>query len=299
MRRGIVLGALLALGGLVAVKAQPPAANAPKVIDVEKVKDNLYVLRGANGGGNTAVFLTATGVVVVDAKNPGWGKPILDKIKELTPKPVTMLINTHTHGDHVSGNVEFPATIDFVAQENTKANMEKMPIFKEHNGVGMTKRTFKDKMTIGKGADQIDLYYFGPGHTNGDAWVVFPALRIVHAGDIFAGKSVPLIDAANGGSMLGISDTLMKAHNGIKNVDAIINGHTPAQTTWADLKEYADFNKELVAWMQSELKAGKTPEAAAAEWKLPEKYTGYAPTVGANFGGLAGRIQALANEMKK
>jgi len=299
MRRGIVLGALLALGGLVAVKAQPPAANAPKVIEVEKVKDNLYVLRGANGGGNTAVFLTAAGVVVVDAKNPGWGKPILDKIKELTPKPVTTLINTHTHGDHVSGNVEFPATIDFVAQENTKTNMEKMPIFKEHNGVGMAKRTFKDKMTIGKGADQIDLYYFGPGHTNGDAWVVFPALRIVHAGDIFASKSVPLIDAANGGSMLGISDTLMKAHNGIKNVDAIINGHTPAQTTWADLKEYADFNKELVAWMQSELKAGKTPEAAAAEWKLPEKYTGYAPTVGANFGGLAGRIQALANEMKK
>jgi glyoxylase-like metal-dependent hydrolase (beta-lactamase superfamily II) len=299
MRRGIVLGALLALGGLVAVKAQPPAANAPKVIEVEKVKDNLYVLRGANGGGNTAVFLTAAGVVVVDAKNPGWGKPILDKIKELTPKPVTTLINTHTHGDHVSGNVEFPATIDFVAQENTKTNMEKMPIFKEHNGVGMAKRTFKDKMTIGKGADQIDLYYFGPGHTNGDAWVVFPALRIVHAGDIFASKSVPLIDAANGGSMLGISDTLMKAHNGIKNVDAIINGHTPAQTTWADLKEYADFNKELVAWMQSELKAGKTPEAAAAEWKLPEKYKGYAPTVGANFGGLAGRIQALANEMKK
>ena len=298
MKRGIVLGALIVVGALsLGVKAyQPPAADAPKVVDVEKVKDNLYVLRG--GGGNTAVFLTANGVVVVDAKNPGWGTPILNKIKELTPKPITMLINTHTHGDHVSGNVEFPATIDFVAQENTKANMEKMPIFKEHNGVGMTKHTFKDKMTIGKGADQIDLYYFGPGHTNGDAWVVFPALRIVHSGDIFAGKSVPLIDEANGGSMMHISETLMKAHDGIKNVDAIINGHTPAQTTWADLKEYSEFNKELVAWMQAELKAGKTPEAAAAEWKLPEKYKGYAPTVGALFGGMAGRIATLQKEMK-
>src|SRR3954452_7215783 len=208
MRRGLILGMLLALGGLAAVKAQPPAADAPKVIEAEKVKDNLYVLRG--GGGNTAVFLTASGVVVVDAKNPGWGKPILDKIKELTPKPVTMLINTHTHGDHVSGNVEFPATIDFVAQENTKANMEKMPIFKEHNGVGMAKRTFKDKMTIGTGADQIDLYYFGPGHTNGDAWVVFPALHVVHAGDIFASKGIPLVDGANGGSVLQYPDTVMK-----------------------------------------------------------------------------------------
>ena len=299
MKRGIVFGALILIGALsLGVKAyQPPAADAPKVVDVEKVKDNLYVLRG--GGGNTAVFLTATGVVVVDAKNPGWGKPILDKIKTLTPKPVTMLINTHTHGDHVSGNVEFPATIDFVAQENTKVNMEKMPIFKEHGGVGMAKRTFKDKMTIGKGADQIDLYYFGPGHTNGDAWVVFPALRIVHSGDIFASKSVPLIDEANGGSMMHISETLMKAHDGIKNVDAIINGHTPAQTTWADLKEYSEFNKDLVAWMTTELKAGKTPEAAAAEWKLPEKYKGYAPTVGALFGGLAGRIATLQKEMAK
>src|SRR6185503_8764440 len=160
MRRGIVLGVLLAAGALAVVKAQPPDPNAPKVVDVDKVKDNLYVLKG--GGGNTAVFVTASGVTVVDAKNPGWGTPILDKIKTLTDKPVTMLINTHTHGDHVSGNVEFPATVD---------------IFKQNNNRGMAKRTFKDKMTLGKGADQIDLYYFGPGHTNGDAIVVFPALR--------------------------------------------------------------------------------------------------------------------------
>ena len=187
MRRTVVLGLVLALGGFAAVKAQQSPANAPKVIEVEKVKDNLYVLRG--GGGNTAVFITATGVVVVDAKNPGWGQPILDKIKGITTKPVTTFINTHTHGDHVSGNVEFPATVDVIAQENTKANMEKMQIFKDHNNAGMAKKTFKDKMTLGKGADEIDLYYFGRGHTNGDAFVVFPALRVAHAGDIFAGKS--------------------------------------------------------------------------------------------------------------
>jgi len=299
MKRAMVLGVLLTVGALAAVKAQQPAANAPKVIEVEKVKDNLFVLRGANGGGNTAVFLTANGVTVVDAKNPGWGKPILDKIKELTPKPVTMLINTHTHGDHVSGNVEFPATIDFVAQENTKANMEKMPIFKEHNGVGLIKKSFKDKMTIGKGADQIDLYYFGPGHTNGDAWVVFPALRTVHAGDIFASKALPLVDADNGGSVLHYPETLRKAYNGIKNVDTVINGHTPAQTTFADLKEFADFNQDFLTWAQGAVKSGKTPQDAAAEWKVPEKYKGYSPTVAALFGGLPGRLERLQAEMKK
>ena len=295
MRRAAVLIGMMVVGGLAAALAQQPA-DAPKVVDVEKVKDNLFVLRG--GGGNTAVFVMANGVAVVDAKNPGWGRPILDKIKELTPKPVTLLINTHTHGDHVSGNVEFPASVDVVVQENTKTNMEKMPISKEHNNAGMAKRTFKERMTIGKGPDQIDLYYFGPGHTNGDAWIVFPALRIVHSGDIFAGKSVPLIDTANGGSMRQISDTLTKAHDGIKGVDTIINGHTPAQTTWPDLKEYAEFNKDLVAWMQAGLKQGKTPEQLAAEWKVPEKYQGYSSTVSALMGGMAGRIQALQKEMQ-
>ncbi len=88
--------------------------------------------------------------------------------------------------------------------------------------------------------------------------------------------------------MLHISETLTKAHDGIKNVDIIINGHTPANTTWADLKEYAEFNKDLVAWMQAELKAGKTPAQAAAEWKLPAKYQGYGTNTGGLFGGSAG-----------
>ena len=96
---------------------------------------------------------------------------------------MTTLINTHTHGDHVSGNVDFPATVDIVVQENTKTNMEKMEIFKTNANRGMAKRTFKDRMTVGTGADQIELMYFGRAHTNGDAWVVFPSLRVVHAGD--------------------------------------------------------------------------------------------------------------------
>lgn len=295
MRRVLVLGLLAAVGGLVTVMAQP-AAEAPKVVDVERVKDNLFVLRG--GGGNTAVFVMADGVAVVDAKNPGWGRPILEAIAKLTPKPVTLLINTHTHGDHVSGNVEFPASVEVVVHENTRTNMQKMPIFKEHGGTGLPRRTFTDQLTIGSGADRIDLRYFGPGHTNGDAWIVFPAHRIVHSGDIFAGKSVPLIDTANGGSMRRIPETLNKAYLGLSDVDTIINGHMPAQTTREDLREFAEFNRELVAWMEAGLKAGKTPEQLAAEWTVPAKYKGYSPTVSALMGGMAGRIRALQGELR-
>jgi glyoxylase-like metal-dependent hydrolase (beta-lactamase superfamily II) len=300
MTRVRILCILITIGAAsLAARAvqQPPQQQGPMVVEVDKVKDNLYVLKG--GGGNTAVFITANGVVVVDAKNPGWGKPILDKVKELTPKPITTLINTHTHADHVSGNVEFPATIEVVTQENTKANMEKMDIFKQNNGRGIAGKTFKDKMTLMNGADQIDLYYFGPGHTNGDAIVVFPALRTAHIGDLFAGKSLPLVDADNGGSVLRYPETLNKVLGGIKNVDTLINGHMPATTTWADLKTFAEFNQDFLTWAQGALKSGKTPEQAAAGWKVPEKYAGYSSTVSPLFGGVAGRLQRLAEETKK
>jgi cyclase len=287
MRRSIVLGTLMAAGAFsLAVSAYqaPPSPPAPKVVEVEKIKDNLFMLKG--GGGNTAVFVGTTGVVVVDTKLPGWGQPILDKVKELTPKPVTTIINTHTHGDHVSGNVEFPATVDIVTQENTKANMEKMAtptgipagtmpnVFQASGGKGMPKRTFKDTMTLDKGADRIDLYYFGRGHTNGDAFVVFPALRVMHAGDVFARKGPPLLDANNGGSGVAIGDTLARAAAGIKAVDTVITGHSTLMT-WADLQEYARFNQDFLEWVRAEMKAGKTAEAAAAEYKIPEKYAGY------------------------
>ena len=291
MKRGLVLSVLIGVGVLsmvvVAQQAGGGGQQAPRVVEVEKLKDNLFVLKG--GGGNTAVFITSTGVVVVDAKNPGWGQPILDNIKKLTDKPITTLINTHTHGDHVSGNVEFPATVDIIVHENTKANMAKMipnstaadqkppaqTIFQANNGRGLPKRTFKDKMTLFKGADEVDLYYFGRGHTNGDAWVLFPSLRTVHAGDIFSGKNLPLLDANNGGSAALIADTLQKGRDGLKNIDTIITGHS-TQMSVADLTEYIAFNREFFNGMRAAKKAGKSIDEAAAEWKLPAKYTGYA-----------------------
>jgi glyoxylase-like metal-dependent hydrolase (beta-lactamase superfamily II) len=283
MTRRFVLGALLAAGILSLTVAAYQAPPAPMVVEVEKLKDNLFMLKG--GGGNTAVFITANGVVVVDTKNPGWGQPIIAKIKELTNKPVTTIVNTHTHGDHVSGNVEFPATVDIVVQENTRANMVKMipatgqppapNIFEGKNGLGTAKRTFKDRMTIGSGNDRVELYYFGRGHTNGDAWVVFPSARVAHAGDIFSGKNLPLIDANNGGSGVDIGNTLAKAADGIPNVDSFITGHSTVMSV-ADLREYAQFNRDFLADVQSGISAGKSPDAIASGWKINGKYKGYA-----------------------
>ena len=291
MRRVVVLGVLVAVGALSMGLAALQRGGGQQEIGVTQVRDNLYLLSG--GGGNTAAFITSDAVVVVDAKNPGWGQPILDKIRELTPKPVTMLINTHTHGDHVGGNKEFPATVDVIVQENTRANMQRMDVPSD--------RAFADRMTIGSGADAVELYYFGPGHTNGDAFVVFPALRTVHTGDIFARKGVPLVDPNNGGSVLHYAESVGKAYAGIANVDTIIAGHSPEPLEWADLAMFVEFNQDFLAWAQAQLRAGNTPEQAAEAWTLPEKYAaaGYSANVSGLFGGLAGRVQRLAEEMRE
>jgi cyclase len=285
MKRGFILGSLVIVGALLAALGAGNGqggilqTSSPKYIQVDKIKDNLYVLRG--GGGNTAALITTDGVVLVDTKLPGWGKPILDELKEITDKPVTTIINTHTHFDHVSGNIEFPATVDMVTHENTAKLMREMrpvtggpaqkDVFKENNGRGLPKRTFKDRMTLGKGNERVELYYFGRAHTGGDAWVVFPALGVLHAGDVFAIKSIPLIDANNGGSGVDYPQTIAKAA-ALPNIDTVITGHSQTTMTIADLKMYLDFNREFVELVKAAKKDGRTIDDVVNGWKVPERF---------------------------
>jgi cyclase len=307
MRRVFVLGVIILAGALttIVVAQQPPPQPSIDNLTIEKVKDNLWIIRG--GGGNTAVFATSTGVTVVDTKNPGWGQPLLDKIKTLSDKPITTVINTHTHYDHTSGNIAFPATVEIIAQENTARMMptsstitgigETQNVFKANPGKGLPRKTFKDTMTIGSGADQINLYYFGPAHTAGDAFVEFVAARVVHAGDVFPYKGLPRMDKDNGGTGVGFAATVAKAVNGLKGSDTVINGHTASGTTTiADMREFADFVRDYVAYVQSAKKAGKTAAQSFAEWKVPEKYHGYAAMLNAQSA--AAYAQVIMDETK-
>src|SRR4029079_5931555 len=278
----------------VAAQQQAPPKPSAAAIKVEKLGDNLYVLNAlaAGGGGNTSIFITATGVVGVDTKNPGWGQALLHHIKTINKKPVTTIVNTHTHGDHVSGNVEFPANVDIIVQENTKTNMGAMRpasfvaqpaggpppnIFTQHNGAGMAKRTFKDTMMIGNGAERIELHYFGRAHTNGDAMVFFPAARVLHMADVFANKGLPGMDSNNGGTGVGFADTLTKAADFAdrNDVEKIVNGHNETTTTRADLGQFIAYWRNFVKTAQDGKRAGKSVDEVAAGWKTPAKYVGY------------------------
>src|SRR6266404_3656549 len=141
MKRCLLLGGLIGIGALslTIVGLQAPTAAGLAATKIERVKDNLYIITGSNAseqnqnafsGGNTAVFITETGVVLVDTKLPGWGPTILERVKTVTNKPITTIINTHTHADHNGGSEFFGTMVDSIVHENTKENMAKMDEFK-------------------------------------------------------------------------------------------------------------------------------------------------------------------------
>src|SRR5687768_7836531 len=310
-RRTTVLAAIVIIGTLsivVSARQMPPPGPTPaslKAATIQKVKDNLYVITGSSvatidtfSGGNTAVFVTDKGVVLVDTKPPGWGQPILDRIKTVTDKPITTIINTHTHGDHVGSNDFFGASVETIVHENTRTNMMRMDEFKGAKAKFVPKRTYKDKLSLGSGKDQVDLHYLGVGHTNGDTFVVFPALRVIHTGDMFAWKALPYIDTSNGGSVVAHAETLGKVVSSITNVDTVITGHTPV-LTWNDLREYADFNRDFVSWAQEQIKAGKTAGQAVTEYRVPAKYKGYSVAPNPNQPGDAkANVEIVYKELK-
>lgn len=267
IRTGI-LAAIGLVGGALVVAAQ----QFPPLGGIEKVRGNLYLVRGQ--GGNTAVFVTGSGVVLVDTKLTGNGQAILDQVRKVTDRPVTAIVNTHVHGDHVGSNSFFPESVDVVAHANTRPvmpNMEKLnepPAFKPDT-------TYKDHLTLGSGADRVELYHFGAGHTNGDTLVVFPGAGTMHAGDLFGWKLLPCIDVATGGSGVAFPATIEKAVSGIRGVDTVITGHMAAVQTWADFVEYGEFNREFLTAVEAAHQAGRTAQQAAAELTLPPRFSGY------------------------
>ena len=284
MRRLYVLAGLLTVGALgIAIAGYESRLTAQQaeahVIETEEVRDNLFVLRG--GGGNTAAYIGPSGVTLVDTKVPGWGEALLESVGALTDLPVTTLINTHSHFDHVGGNPELPADIQIVAHENSASNMLEMrPVtgFGPQNMTfegsrGMPTDTFTDTFTLGRGDARIELYYFGRAHTNGDVWVVFPALSVMHGGDAFSGKNLPIMDANNGGSALEFPATLRNAIDALE-VDTIITGHSTLMTM-DDLREYADFTLEFLEAMRAAKAAGQSAEDAAENWKPSARFDGY------------------------
>jgi len=262
-------------------------------IDTLNVRDTLYHL--GDGGANALALIDEIngGVILVGTKLPGWGQPVLDAVYQVTDLPVTTIVSTHSDLDHTGSNAEFPDVVEIIAHENTRANMARMEPFAD--GAGLPTTTFADRFGLLEDLDRIELYYFGPAHTDGDIVVVFPRKRTAYLGDLFPDKAAPVIDTTNGGSGIAFPETLARAVAAIDGVDRVITGHGPIPTTyagrgrrdrggrrawtgwmtWDDLAEYADFNRDFLAAVRASYEAGRSVDEAAADLDLPERYAGY------------------------
>jgi cyclase len=266
MRQLVLVGLVCAQGllaGRVASAAEASSQDRPATIEVHTIAENLFLL--SDGPQQTLVLVTDLGVVVVDPGGAEIGLPVRAAIERLTTKPVVTLIDSHSHADHTGGNTLFGTTVDIVAHEQTRRNMEKAGAFGAHGINFLPKLMFRNQMSLGAGRTRIDLRYFGRGHTNGDVWVMFPALGVAYAGDMFPGRELPIIDGSQGGSGLDYPESLERAADALRNIDVIVSGHEGALKR-ADFDNFRTLIGEFHDIVMDGFNRGMSVDEVIASW---------------------------------
>lgn len=280
-----VPAAILALL-IVAVAYTQNQAKQPPQLNLNKIKDDLYEIE--NDGGNVAVYITNEGVILIDAKFDYDHDAIMEKVKSVTNQPIKYVISTHYHADHSGGNAKmYSSGADIISTVNSHNNIAEHKQSNAPPGVVPARITFTTEEQIFLGGKQVTARYVGRGHTNGDAVVYFPALKVLHTGDLMAGNT-PLIDYPGGGSLKEWPATLDAAMKDF-DFDTVIPGHGPV-TTKAMLMTYRnDVEKEskrvagLMHSKKSEDEIGKImmaeyhwmPNSLQMQWSLPGFKTEY------------------------
>ena len=248
--------------------ARPRGNPLPPPEPIEHVTANVYKIFG--GGGNTTVVVQKDGIVLVDTKMPNNGPAIMGEVAKISGgKPVKLVINTHSHPDHLGSNDyirdQFP-NVHIVMNEGAKAEVLAN---KGYSAKLQPTETYKDRMTIGSGADRIELYHFGRGHTNGDTFVFFPAQHVLCMGDVMAWDMGPFLPAGGAAAIADEIDALVAAMKG-KGVQYVIEGHGNVNT-WPHLQRFARFNRALIKAAKLHYDKGDPPGAAVADLaKNPE-----------------------------
>lgn len=225
-----ILTMTLVIAGGYAAYTQNPA---PRPLHTQKVKDNLYMISG--DGGNVAVLVTNEGVALVDDMYERNYADIMAQVKDITEQPVRYVFNTHQHDDHAGSNAKMMSSAEVISHRNVRANMVKL------RQPGQPRVVFSDEMSVFLGGQEIRAQYFGRGHTNGDAVIYFPALRVIHSGDLFLTNSqtpLPFMDFAQGGSAVEWTGTLDRMM--MLDFDTVIPGHGPVSNRDGVVKWRAD-----------------------------------------------------------
>ncbi|HEX7847340.1 MAG TPA: MBL fold metallo-hydrolase [Chitinophagaceae bacterium] len=226
-------------------------------------------------GGTIAFLLSKKGIAVVDSQFPDQSKHLIDELKKKSENPIKLLINTHHHGDHSSGNISFKGIAEHVlAHANSKINQEKAAKQNKNEDKQLyPDQTYTDTWCQKIGKEEICLQYFGAGHTNGDSLVHFKHANIVHMGDLLFNRRHPYVDRSAGANMKSWMEVLDKALNKFDRKTLYVYGHSGTSYevtgTADDLKKFQDYLGRVLKFAEQEIKAGKTKEEILKTTELP------------------------------
>jgi cyclase len=254
----VALAAVLFFEGV--TRAQQDFSNVQ--IKATKVAGNVYMLEGS--GGNIGVSVGEDGIVIVDDQFAPLAPKIKAALKEITDKPVKFVLNTHFHGDHSGGNVEFGKDATIIAHENVRKRLQAGGTVAGNTVPPAPKEalpviTFNDRATVHLNGEDIRAIHFPNGHTDGDSIIFFPKSNVVHMGDDFVTYGFPFVDVKSGGSVSGMIDGLEKALTLIPPDARVIPGHGPLSTP-ADVHKFVDMLKDTRALVSKASADGKTAD---------------------------------------
>jgi cyclase len=226
-------------------------------------------------GGTIAYYISKNNIAVVDAEFPEQSKHLIDALQKDPGKPFGILINTHHHGDHTSGNISFKGIVPHVAA-HTNSLLNQQRVAREKNTEDQQLYpdiTYGETWEYKKMKENIKTYYWGPAHTNGDSVIFFPHANIAHVGDLVFNRRWAFIDRSAGASVKNWIIVLDKIQAQFDNDTLFVFGHAfdPEKITGnkADIKAMQDYLKNLLAFVNSEIKAGKTKEEIMKATSIP------------------------------
>ncbi len=240
----------------------------------------MKILRGGVGvftekGGTIAYLQTNKGFAVVDSQFPEQSTHLITELKKLSEKPVQLLINTHHHGDHTSGNISFKGLVEHVvAHENSLKNQQTTAQKAKNEDKQLYPDiTFTDTWKKRLGKERIKAHYFGAGHTNGDALIHFEHANVLHMGDLMFNRRYPFVDRTAGANIKSWISVLDKTLSTFSDDTIFIFGHAfdPEKITGdkEDIKVSKDYLEKLLIFTESEIKAGKSKEEFIKNMAVP------------------------------
>jgi glyoxylase-like metal-dependent hydrolase (beta-lactamase superfamily II) len=215
-----------------------PQIDYSKGYLVEEIKDGLYWV---TEGAYQAMFLTTgEGVIAVDAP-PSIGENYLKAIKEITEEPITHVIYSHTHNDHVGAMSMFPDDAIYIAHQETADTLSK----RNDPNRPVPTVTFEDTYTLEVGNQRLELAYYGAMHEPGNIFIYAPNQKVLMLVDVIFPGWIPFKDLALAQDV----PEFLAAHDKVLeyDFDTYIGGHLTRLGTAEDVKIQQEYFQDIQA----------------------------------------------------